>query len=133
LSTADAPDSEPLPSSLTAAHIVYALHAFAIGLGIVGSSTVIGGFVGSVPSIIAVIINYAKRSGARGSWVASHYRWQIRTFWFALLWLLLAVVLIVTVVGAPVGLGLLLVLTVWLIYRIARGWLRLLDNREMYL
>ena len=93
----------------------------------------IGGFVGSVPSIIAVIINYAKRSGARGSWVASHYRWQIRTFWFALLWLLLAVVLIVTVVGAPVGLGLLLVLTVWLIYRIARGWLRLLDNREMYL
>lgn len=133
MSTADAPDSEPLPSSLTAAHIVYALHAFAIGLGIVGSSTVIGGFVGSVPSIIAVIINYAKRSGARGSWVASHYRWQIRTFWFALLWLLLAVVLIVTVVGAPVGLGLLLVLTVWLIYRIARGWLRLLDNREMYL
>ncbi len=132
MSTADVPNSDPLPSALTAAHIVYALHAFAIGLGIVGSSTVIGGFVGSVPSIIAVIINYVKRGDARGSWAASHYRWQIRTFWFALLWLLLAVLLIVTVVGAPIGLGLLLVLTLWLIYRIVRGWLRLLDKQAMY-
>ena len=125
-------NSEPLPTALTAAHIVYALHAFAIGLGIVGATTVIGGFVGSVPSIIAVIINYAKRSGARGSWAESHYRWQIRTFWFALLWLLIAVLLIVTVLGALVGLGMLLALTVWLIYRIARGWLRLLDKQPMY-
>jgi len=133
LSTADVPNSDPLPSALTAAHVVYALHAFAIGLGIVGTATVIGGFVGSLPSIIAVIINYVKRGDARGSWAASHYRWQIRTFWFALLWLLLAVLLIVTVVGAPVGLGLLLVLTLWLIYRIIRGWLRLLDKQAMYL
>jgi len=132
LSPADDHNIEPLPTALTAAHIVYGLHAFAIGLGIVGASTVIGGFVGSVPSIIAVIINYAKRSGARGSWAASHYRWQIRTFWFALLWLLIAVLLIVTVLGAPVGLGMLVVLTIWLIYRIARGWLRLLDKQPMY-
>jgi len=132
LSPADDQNSEPLPTALTAAHIVYGLHAIAIGLGIVGASTVIGGFVGSVPSIIAVIINYVKRSAARGSWAESHYRWQIRTFWFALLWLLIAVLLIVTMIGAPVGLGLLLVLTIWLIYRIARGWLRLLDKQPMY-
>ena len=123
---------EPLQSSLVAAHIVYGLHSLAIAIGITGSATVIGGFVGSVPSIIAVIINYLKRGGARGSWAASHYRWQIRTFWFALLWLPVAVLLIVTVVGAPFGLGLLAVLTLWLIYRIARGWLRLLDQRPMY-
>jgi len=132
LSPADDPNSEPVPSALTAAHIVYGLHAFAIGLGVVGASTVIGGFVGSVPSIVAVIINYVKRAGARGSWAESHFRWQIRTFWFALVWLLIAVLLIVTVIGAPVGLGLLLGLTLWLIYRIARGWLRLLDRRPMY-
>jgi uncharacterized membrane protein len=111
---------------------VYGLHAFAIGLGIVGASTVVGAFVGSVPSIIAVIINYIKRSGARDSWAESHYRWQIRTFWFALLWLLIAMLLIVTLIGAPVGLGLLLALTLWLVYRIARGWLRLLDKQPMY-
>jgi uncharacterized membrane protein len=123
---------EPVPSALVAAHIVYGLHAVAIVLGITGSATVIGGFVGSVPSIIAVLINYLKRGGARGSWAASHYRWQIRTFWFALLWLLIAVLLVVSVVGSPFGLGLLIALTLWLIYRIARGWMRLVDKRPMY-
>lgn len=132
MSPAEDRGSEPLPGALTAAHIVYGLHAIAIGLGIVGASTVVGAFVGSVPSIIAVILNYLKRAGARGSWAESHYRWQIRTFWFALLWLLLAVLLIVTVIGAPLGLGMLLVLTLWLIYRILRGWLRLLDGLPMY-
>ena len=123
---------EPVPSALVAAHIVYGLHAFAIVLGITGSATVIGGFVGSVPSIIAVIISYVKRGGARGTWAASHYRWQIRTFWFALLWLIIGVLLFVTLVGAPVGLILLIAPTLWLIYRIARGWLRLLDKKTMY-
>ena len=123
---------EPANSALLAAHVVYGLHSVAIVLGILGSATVIGGFVGSFPSIIAVIINYLKRGSARGSWAASHYRWQIRTFWFALLWLLIAVLLIVTVVGAPFGLALLAAVTLWLIYRIARGWLRLLDRQPMY-
>ena len=132
LSPTEDPNGEPLHSSLVAAHIVYGLHAFAITLGIVGTTTVIGGFVGSVPSIIAVIISYVKRGGARGTWAASHFRWQIRTFWFALLWLLVGVLLIVTLIGAPLGLIVLLIVTVWLIYRISRGWLRLVDRRPMY-
>ena len=132
MSPAEDTNSEPRHSALMAAHIVYGLHSFAILLGIVGASTVIGGFVGSLPSIIAVILNYVKRGDARGSWVASHFRWQIRTFWFALAWLVVAVLLIVTLVGAPVGIGLLVILTIWLIYRIARGWLRLLDKQPMY-
>ena len=120
-------------SALIAAHIVYGLHSLAIVLGIVGTPTVIGGFVGSLPSIIAVIISYAKRASARGSWAESHFRWQIRTFWFALLWLIVAVLLILTLVGAAVGLGVLLIVTLWLIYRIGRGWLRLFDTQPMYL
>jgi uncharacterized membrane protein len=123
---------EPVPSALVAAHIVYGLHAVAIALGITGSATVIGGFVGSVPSIIAVIISYFKRGDARDSWAASHYRWQIRTFWFALLWLIISFLMFVTLVGAPVGLVVLIALTLWLIYRIARGWLRLFDKEPMY-
>ena len=125
-------NEEPVPSALVAAHIVYGLHAFAIVLGITGAATVVGGFVGSVPSIIAVIISYVKRGGARDTWAASHYRWQIRTFWFALLWMIIGVLLVVTLVGAPLGLIVLIVLTLWLIYRIARGWLRLLDKQPMY-
>jgi uncharacterized membrane protein len=123
---------EPVQSALVAAHIVYGLHAVAIVTGITGSATVIGGFVGSVPSIIAVIINYLKRGSARGSWAESHYRWQIRTFWFALLWLIIALLLVATVVGSPVGLGMLLAVTLWLVYRISRGWIRLLNRQAMY-
>ena len=132
MTTLEDASSDPVRSALVAAHIVYGLHAVAIGLGIVGSATVIGGFVGSLPSIIAVVLSYVKRGAARGSWAASHFRWQIRTFWFALLWLLIALLLIVTLVGAPVGLGLLAAVTLWLIYRIARGWLRLFDKQAMY-
>jgi uncharacterized membrane protein len=63
--------TEPMPSVVTVAHIVYALHTFAIVVGIAGSATVIGSFIGSVPSIVAVILNYVKRGDARGTWAES--------------------------------------------------------------
>ena len=121
-----------MPSVLSVAHLVYALHTLAIVIGIVGAATIIGSFVGSVPSIVAVILNYVKRGDARGTWVDSHYRWQIRTFWFALLWALIGWALVFTFIGAVVGVPILIALTLWLIYRIGRGWLRLRDQRPMY-
>ncbi|MEM1230771.1 MAG: hypothetical protein AAGI15_09560 [Pseudomonadota bacterium] len=124
-------DAEAPNSALTVAHIVYGLHALAIVSGILGSATVIGSFIGSVPSIVAVILNYIKRGDARGSWLESHYSWQIRTFWFALLWFLVSVAMIMTVLLAPVGIILLILMTVWIVYRIGRGWLRLNDRRPM--
>src|ERR671927_91773 len=124
--------SEPRPSVLIVAHLVYALHTLAIIVGIVGAATVIGSFIGSLPSIAAVILNYVKRGDARGTWIASHYRWQIRTFWFTLLWALIGWVLIVTIIGAVVGVPILIALTLWLIYRIVRGWMRLRDRQPMY-
>jgi uncharacterized membrane protein len=123
----------PLPSVLTVANVVYALHTLAIIIGVVGTATtVIGSFLGSVPSIAAVIMNYLKRSDARGTWVESHYRWQIRTFWYALLWAVVGWLFMFTLIGVPIGLVVLIALTAWLIYRIARGWLRLQDQRPMY-
>ncbi len=124
--------TEPLPSVLTVANVVYALHTLAIVVGVAGAATIVGSFVGSVPSIIAVILNYVKRGDARGTWADSHYRWQIRTFWFALLWFVIGWVLIFTIIGMVIGWPILAALTVWLIYRIARGWLRLRDRRPMY-
>jgi len=121
-----------MPSVITVANVVYALHTLAIVVGLAGSATIVGSFVGSVPSIIAVILNYVKRGDARGTWVASHYRWQIRTFWFALLWAIIGWALVFTVVGILIGGPVLIALTLWLIYRIARGWLRLRDRKPMY-
>ena len=111
-----------MPSVLSVAQLVYALHTLAIVIGIVGAATIIGSFVGSVPSIVAVILNYVKRGDARGTWVDSHYRWQIRTFWFALLWALIGWGLVITIIGAVVGVPILIALTLWLMYRIGRGW-----------
>ena len=114
------PALAPPASAVSIAQIVYALHAIAIVIGVATAATVVGSFVGSLPSIVAVILNYVKRSDARGSWVESHYRWQIRTFWFALLWFIVGWMFIITFIGAVVGIPILIALTVWLIYRIAR-------------
>jgi uncharacterized membrane protein len=125
----------PDSSLVTVAHVVYALHTLSLVIGALGAATVIGAFLFGWPSIIAVIINYVKRGEARGTWVESHFRWQIRTFWFALLWF--AVVGLVSMLLAPVLIGFatwaigLVVLAVWAIYRIARGWLNLKDGRPM--
>lgn len=123
---------EPLPSVLTVAHLVYALHTIAIVVGIIGAATVVGSFLGSLPSIAAVILNYVKRGDARGTWVEAHYRWQIRTFWYALLWAFLGWALTITIIGAVVGVPILIALTLWLLYRLGRGWLRLRDRQPMY-
>jgi uncharacterized membrane protein len=115
-------------------HVVYALHGFSLLTGIIGSVSVIGAFLTGWPSIIAVIVNYAKRGEARGTWLESHFRWQIRTFWFGLLWVGLCLMFVVVTLG--IGLIVawlpLAIVTVWFIYRVARGWLALSGHRPMY-
>lgn len=115
-------------------NVIYLLHAFSLLTGILGVATVIGAFLVGWPSVLAVVLNYLKRSEARGTWLESHFRWQIRTFWFGLLWAILCG----TFVVMTLGLGIFVVwlplaaLTVWFIYRVARGWLALTDGRPMY-
>jgi uncharacterized membrane protein len=114
--------------------IIYALHALSLVVGIVGTATVVGAFLLGWPSIIAVIMNYIKRSEARGTWLESHFRWQLRTFWFGLLWVALCAAFVIVTLGIgliiawlPLGL-----VAIWFIYRIAKGWLALRDRRPMY-
>ena len=123
--------TEDAPGLVTLTHIIYGLHAFAIVTGILGSATIVGSFLGSLPSIVAVILNYARRSETRGTWLESHFSWQIRTFWFALLWVVIAVALALTVIGFPLTIGILIGLTLWVVYRIGRGWLALNERRTV--
>jgi len=130
--------SLPAESLVTYTHLIYALHASAVVIGIVGASvTVVGGFLLGVPSLVAVVMNYVRRGDVRGTWLDSHFSWQIRTFWFTALWVL--IIGFVSVVTLPLlGLGLVIyfvafgVLALWLIYRVARGWMRLADSKPMY-
>jgi uncharacterized membrane protein len=126
---------EPDPSLVTTLHVTYALHAVGLAIGAFGASTVIGSFIFGWPSIIAVIINYVRRNDARGTWLESHFAWQIQTFWIALgISILIAAVsaiLLLVVIGLftwPMGF---FVLGIWAIYRIAKGWMALRDRRAV--
>lgn len=86
-------------------------------------------FVIGITAVIGVIVNYIKDDDVRGTWLESHFAWQKATFWWGLLWLALGTLTAPFLIGYAV-LG---VLTIWLIYRIARGWICLVDGKEMYL
>ena len=125
-------DAHPSPSLVNVAHMVYALHTLSLLIGITTAATIIGAFVFGMPSIIAVVINYLKRGEAQGTFLESHFRWQIRTFWFGLLWCLIGGFLFVTFIGIPLAIAVFIVAGLWVIYRIARGWLALRNRRPMY-
>jgi uncharacterized membrane protein len=129
-----ADDVRPVNPLVTWTQVIYGLHAFSLLTGILGTATVIGAFLTGWPSIIAVILNYAKRSEVRGTWLESHFRWQIRTFWFGLLWVALCLLFVVATFGIGIIVAWLPMLFVglWFIYRIVRGWLALNEGRQMY-
>jgi uncharacterized membrane protein len=123
-------------SLVTYTHVIYALHALAVVIGITTAHTIVGSFVGGLPSIIAVIMNYARRSATHGTYLESHFRWQIRTFWYALLWAVLIVLVsapfMIIVIGFGFAIAGLWALGLWIAYRVIRGWLALRDKRPMY-
>ncbi len=98
----------------TVATVVYALQAA-------------GFFLGGITWIVAIIVDYVKRDDAEGTWLASHFRWQVRTFWWGLLWGVIGGILTLVLVGFVV----LFADAVWIIYRIVKGWLRLSEHREV--
>src|SRR5688572_13996977 len=133
--TTSLPSSSASEASLiTWTNVIYLLHASSLLIGILGTATVIGAFLIGWPSIIAVILNYVKRAEAQGTWLDSHFRWQIRTFWFGVLWVGLCALLVIF----TLGLALLVVwipliaVTIWFVYRIVRGWMRLSARQPMY-
>jgi uncharacterized membrane protein len=118
-------------------HLIYGLHAFAVVMGLLTTATtVVGGFIFSLPSIVAVILNYARRSDVQGTWLESHFTWQIRTFWYALLWAASITVfsfpLMFVIIGFVTWCIGVFALGAWIIYRVARGWNALNDRRPMY-
>lgn len=125
------PDAATLDGLVRLTHLIYGLHSLAILTGVLGTATIVGSFLGGIPSIIAVILNYAKRSETRGTFLESHFRWQIRTFWGAFGWVVVAAVLFLTIVGIPIAFLIFVVVGAWVVYRVARGWLALNERRPM--
>lgn len=121
----------PSEGMVTLTHVLYAMHGFSALMGVLGSAFIVTAFLTGWPSIIAVIVNYVKRSDARGTWLDSHFGWQIRTFWYAVLWVVIAAILFVTLVGIPFAWALAVLVGLWVLYRIIRGWIALAESRPM--
>jgi uncharacterized membrane protein len=114
---ADAPVSSAerdLSSLLTITHVVY---------GLLAASLLVGG----ITAVIAVIVNYVKLDDVRGTWLESHFRWQIRTFWWGLVWLVVGFIAWIILLGWVVW----IVAAIWFIYRIVKGWLNLNDKKPV--
>lgn len=116
-------------------HLIYGLHSVSVVIGLAGSATVLGAFVFGIPSLIAVILNYARRSEVAGTYLDSHFEWQIRTFWLAALWgvlsLVVTVALIISIVGLLIYWIPVAVVGLWIGYRVLRGWIALSAGRPM--
>lgn len=123
-------------------HVTYALYLFSF-------------FTVGLTWLVAIIINYVKRSDAQGTWLESHFDWQINTFWYVIIMAFIATMLIL--VGLPAGFaglasddptssfsllslsGLLVFaggafwffIICWHLYRIIRGWLHLVSRRTV--
>src|SRR5688500_2901511 len=121
----------PREGLVTLAHIIYGLHAFSALTGLLSPAMIVTAFLTGWPSIIAVILNYVKRSEVRGTWLDSHFSWQIRTFWFSLLWVVIGAILFATVIGIPFAYVVWIGTGVWVLYRIIRGWLALSSHRTV--
>ena len=121
------------PSLVRWTHVIYGLHAVAVIVGVASAAaTVAGGFVFGLPSLAAVVLNYVKRGEAAGTWLESHFRWQIRTFWFTLLWLVVSFLVMLTVIGIPIAAWVMIpLLGLWVGYRVLRGWLALGNGRPV--
>jgi uncharacterized membrane protein len=122
---------QPDPGLVTLTHVVYGLHAFSALTGLASAAFVVTAFLSGWPSILAVIINYVKRGEAHGTYLESHFRWQIRTFWFALLWVVVCWIIAFTLFGIPVAIAMALLVGLWVLYRIARGWITLSSDKPM--
>ncbi len=129
------PPVAPSASLISTTLLIYALYGIAAVFGLVSSGfPLIAPFFG-VLGIVAVIIAYVRRSEAAGTWLASHYRWLIRTFWFSLLWAMVGGLILVTLglilIGIPIAFGIWIAATIWVIYRLVRGYVLFKDSKAI--
>lgn len=116
---------------VNAATLVYVLFAIAVLGALAAHGLIVFAPLVGLAGVVGVIIAYVKRGDAQGTWVASHFTWLIRTFWWSLLWDTIAVVLFVTLIGIPLALAILVATSIWGIYRLVRGFLAFKDSQAL--
>ena len=120
---------------VSAALLAYALFGVAAVIAIISNGFPLGAPLMGIVGIVGLIVAYVKRDEARGTWVASHLRWLIRTFWFSLMWAIVGWIVLLTLglilIGIPIAFLIWGVTSIWVIYRVVRGYLLFKDNQPV--
>lgn len=125
------PVYQPDPALLRLTYVMYALHLFSAFVGALTSVAIVTAFLTGWPSLLALIINYVKRSESQGTILESHFIWQARTFWFAFGGMLVAGLLAITIIGIPIAWGVIFFIGLWVLYRMISGVIALQEGRPM--
>jgi len=133
---ADSPAAAvPSPSLISMTLLVYALFGVAAVVGLVSSGFPLIAPLTGIVGIVAIILAYVKRGEATGTWLESHYRWLIRTFWFSLLWgaigAVIFVLLLIIVIGVFIGYLIWVATTIWVMYRLVRGYMLFSESKPI--
>jgi len=116
---------------VNAATLVYVLFAIAVVGTLLSHGLIVFAPLVCLVGIVGVIVAYVKIGEARGTWVASHFTWLIRTFWWSLVWDVIGVLLFVTLIGIPFAIAIFVGTSIWGIYRLVRGFLWFKDNQPV--
>ena len=129
------PPAAPSASLISTTLVVYGLFGVAAVVGLVSSGFPLIAPLCGIVGIIAIILAYVKRGEAAGTWLASHYRWLIRTFWFSLLWgvigALIFALLAIILIGLVIGYLIWVATTIWVLYRLIRGYVLFKDSQPV--
>jgi uncharacterized membrane protein len=133
-----APDAGPAAAGgppISAGLLAYALFGTAAVIALVSSGFHFVAPLMGLVGIAGLIVAYVKRGDAQGTWVASHFTWLIRTFWYSLFWGVVGgivlLVLGIILIGIPIALLIWAVASIWVIYRVIRGYLVFKESRPM--
>ena len=125
----------PSSSLISVTLLVYALFGVAAVVGLVSSGFPLIAPLMGIGGIVGITIAYVKRSEATGTWLESHYRWLIRTFWFSLLWgaigAVIFVLLLIIVIGVFIGYLIWVATTIWVLYRLVRGYMLFNESKPI--
>jgi len=136
-SAQETPATPPAPSAslISTTLLIYALFGVAAVIALFSHGFPLVAPLMGIVGIVALVLAYVKRSDAAGTWLASHYRWLIRTFWFSLMWGVIGGLVLITLglilIGIPIALAIWVVTTIWVIYRLLRGYVLFNDSKPV--
>jgi len=127
----DTNEQKPTDGEVAITYAIYGLHGFSALSGVLSPAFIVTAFFVGWPSLLAVVLTYLKRGDVKGTYLESHLSWTLRTFWFALLWIIIGGILLMTIIGFPLAIILWVTAGLWILYRLIRGFKRLLSEEAM--